>query len=174
MDPQGSHDVTLILQSLRQGDEAGLERILPIVYGELQNIARRQMAKEKAGHTLQPTALVHEAYLCLVNASAGHLGEPRPFFRRRGAGNATGPGRSCTPEGPFTARGAKPGGNSARGLEGGRTRALRAGRTVHGAAVLSALATELSARASRAVRSSSRRLLGGAGLRLARLGRPVP
>jgi len=50
MDPQGSHDVTLILQSLRQGDEAGLERILPIVYGELQNIARRQMAKEKAGH----------------------------------------------------------------------------------------------------------------------------
>ena len=70
MDPAGSHDLTLILQSLRHGDEAGLERILPIVYGELQNIARRQMAKEKAGHTLQPTALVHEAYLRLVNASA--------------------------------------------------------------------------------------------------------
>jgi ECF sigma factor len=62
MDPQGSHDVTLILQSLRQGDEAGLERILPIVYGELQNIARRQMAKEKAGHRT-----VHRGALGLSN-----------------------------------------------------------------------------------------------------------
>ena len=70
MDPSGPHDLTLALQSLRQGDEAGLERILPIVYAELQNIARRQMAKEKVGHTLQPTALVHEAYLRLVNESA--------------------------------------------------------------------------------------------------------
>jgi RNA polymerase sigma factor (TIGR02999 family) len=64
------HDLTLALKSLRAGDEAGLDHILQVVYSELQRIARNQMSKEKAGHTLQPTALVHEAYLRLVDDAA--------------------------------------------------------------------------------------------------------
>ena len=49
----------------RGGDAAALEEILPLVYGELRRIAGRQMGRERADHTLQPTALVHEAYLRL-------------------------------------------------------------------------------------------------------------
>ena len=57
-------DVTDILL---QQDERGLERIVPILYDELKRVARAQLAHESRNHTLQPTALVHEAYLRLVN-----------------------------------------------------------------------------------------------------------
>jgi RNA polymerase sigma-70 factor, ECF subfamily len=61
-----SHTVTLLLQSWSQGDESAIERLMPIVYDELRRLARRYMAGEQRGHTLQPTELVNEAYLRLV------------------------------------------------------------------------------------------------------------
>ena len=51
----------------REGDESALERLVPIVHNELRRIARRCMAGERAGHTLQATALVNEAYMRLIN-----------------------------------------------------------------------------------------------------------
>jgi len=66
MAPPESHDLTLALGSLRSGDKKQFEQILPIVYDELRLIAQNQMSQERVGHTLQPTALVHEAYLRLL------------------------------------------------------------------------------------------------------------
>ncbi|HTL73538.1 MAG TPA: sigma-70 family RNA polymerase sigma factor [bacterium] len=62
-------DVTLILQNVERGDGGAMEELLPLVYNELRNIAAARMTRESAGHTLQPTALVHEAWLRLVNDS---------------------------------------------------------------------------------------------------------
>jgi RNA polymerase sigma-70 factor (ECF subfamily) len=62
-----SHDVTRLLVKWRDGDDAALQLLVPIVHDELQRLARRQMAGERPGHTLQPTALVNEAYVRLVN-----------------------------------------------------------------------------------------------------------
>lgn len=59
-------DVTLILKAARRGDSRVMEDLLPLVYGELRQLAAVRMARESAGHTLQPTALVHEAWLRLV------------------------------------------------------------------------------------------------------------
>jgi RNA polymerase sigma factor (TIGR02999 family) len=61
------HDVTALLDEWSRGDRAALGQLLPLVYAELRRIAARQLGKERAGHTLQPTALVHEAYLRLVD-----------------------------------------------------------------------------------------------------------
>jgi RNA polymerase sigma factor (TIGR02999 family) len=61
------HDVTRLLVRWKDGDEAALQQLVPIVHEELRRLARRQMAGERPGHTLQPTALVNEAYLRLVN-----------------------------------------------------------------------------------------------------------
>ena len=60
--------VTGLLLQWGQGDEAALERLIPLVYRELHQIARRCMAGERGGHSLQATALVNEAYLRLVDA----------------------------------------------------------------------------------------------------------
>jgi RNA polymerase sigma-70 factor, ECF subfamily len=62
-----SHDLTRLLARWKDGDEAALQQLVPIVHEELRRLARRQMAGERPGHTLQPTALVNEAYLRLVN-----------------------------------------------------------------------------------------------------------
>jgi RNA polymerase sigma-70 factor (ECF subfamily) len=59
--------VTQLLLAWGQGDEAALDQLVPVVHAELRRIARRQMGNERAGHTLQPTALVNEAYLRLVD-----------------------------------------------------------------------------------------------------------
>ena len=59
-------DVTRILSQLEAGDSWAAEQLLPLVYNELRKLAQKHMAAEAAGHTLQPTALVHEAYLRLV------------------------------------------------------------------------------------------------------------
>lgn len=59
-------DVTQLLQDLSRGDPQAMERLFPIVYGELRRVAHRQLGRERAGHTLNTTALVHEAYLKLV------------------------------------------------------------------------------------------------------------
>ena len=60
--------VTQLLLAWSDGDEAALERLLPLVEAELRVLARRYMARERGGHTLQPTALVHEAFLRLIDA----------------------------------------------------------------------------------------------------------
>ncbi len=59
-------DVTLILQAMGRGEERTLDELLPLVYEELRHLAAARMAQESAGHTLQPTALVHEAWMRLV------------------------------------------------------------------------------------------------------------
>ncbi len=60
------NDITLILQAVGRGENQASEELLPLVYGELRRLAAGRMAKESAGHTLQPTALVHEAWIRLV------------------------------------------------------------------------------------------------------------
>ena len=70
-------DVTRILGRAQQGDSKAAEELLPIVYEELRKLAAHRMANEASGHTLQPTALVHEAWLRLV-------GNESPQFQNRG------------------------------------------------------------------------------------------
>jgi len=59
--------VTQLLLDASNGDKEALDRVLPLVYGELRRLAARYLSREGVGHTLQPTALVHEAYLRLVD-----------------------------------------------------------------------------------------------------------
>jgi len=61
-------EVTRILTAIEQGDAQASEELLPLVYHELRRMAAHKMASEPAGHTLQPTALVHEAWLQLVDS----------------------------------------------------------------------------------------------------------
>jgi len=61
------HDVTALLADWSRGDRGALGQLLPLVYEELRRIAARQLGRERVDHTLQPTALVHEAYLRLVD-----------------------------------------------------------------------------------------------------------
>jgi RNA polymerase sigma-70 factor, ECF subfamily len=65
--PVSNHEVTRLLQAWAAGDESALEQLMPLVYEELHRIARRYMAGEHPGQTLQTTALVHEVYLRLVD-----------------------------------------------------------------------------------------------------------
>ena len=60
-------EVTGLLVAWNQGDPQAVERLMPLVYAELREIAERQFRRERAGHTLQPTAVVHEAYFKLVD-----------------------------------------------------------------------------------------------------------
>ena len=62
-----SADVTQLLRAWRKGDRSALDRLTPIVYQDLRRLARRQLFAERPGHTLQPTALVNEAYMRLVD-----------------------------------------------------------------------------------------------------------
>lgn len=66
-DPPSTHRVTRLLSAWREGDEAASEALMAAVYEELRRIARSYLHRERDGHTLQPTALVHEAYLQLVD-----------------------------------------------------------------------------------------------------------
>jgi RNA polymerase sigma-70 factor, ECF subfamily len=63
-----SQTIVQLLQEWRAGDERAYERLIPLVYVELRRLARGQLRREQQGHSLQPTALVHEAYLRLVHA----------------------------------------------------------------------------------------------------------
>jgi RNA polymerase sigma-70 factor, ECF subfamily len=65
-DPTGSGMVTALLAAWSAGEEAAAERLLPIVYGELKAIARKAFRRERGDHTLQPTAVVHEAFIKLA------------------------------------------------------------------------------------------------------------
>ncbi|MFT5284115.1 MAG: RNA polymerase sigma factor (TIGR02999 family) [Planctomycetota bacterium] len=70
-------DITRYLEQLSEGEEQAAERLLDIVYLELRALAKSKLAKEPAGHTLQPTALVHEAWMRLIGD------EPRDWKSRR-------------------------------------------------------------------------------------------
>src|SRR5207247_2855039 len=74
-------EVTRILDQLQQGDPHAAEQLLPLVYDELRKLAAERMANERPGQTLQATALVHEAYLRLVDVErAQHWNNRGHFF----------------------------------------------------------------------------------------------
>lgn len=73
-------DVTRILSAIEQGDPSAAEQLLPLVYDELRRLAAEKMALEKPGHTLQATALVHEAYLRLVDTATVQQWNSRGHF----------------------------------------------------------------------------------------------
>src|SRR5215212_6332619 len=73
-------DVTGLLFAWSEGDSTALDALLPVVYAELRRQARRALRREAAGHTLQPTALVHEAYLKLVDQGPGRWQGRAQFF----------------------------------------------------------------------------------------------
>ena len=73
-------DVTCILDRVQQGDPKAAEELLPLVYEELRKLAASKMANEAPGQTLQPTALVHEAYLRLVGSSPEQWSGRGHFF----------------------------------------------------------------------------------------------
>jgi len=64
-----SGDVTRLLQSARAGDRTALDRVLSLLYDDLRRVARRQLARERGSRTIQPTTLVHEAYLKLAGSA---------------------------------------------------------------------------------------------------------
>lgn len=73
-------EVTRILNAIEQGDPRAAGELLPLVYGELRRLAAARMAQEAPGHTLQPTALVHEAWLKLVGDEGRHWNGRAHFF----------------------------------------------------------------------------------------------
>ncbi len=75
-----SNQVTQILNQIEAGDAQATEQLLPLVYQELRRLASRKMTHEKAGHTLQPTALVHEAFLRLVGGEDSEAWDGRGHF----------------------------------------------------------------------------------------------
>jgi RNA polymerase sigma factor (TIGR02999 family) len=104
-------DVTALLGAWGRGDQTALDRLFPLVYAELRRVAARQLRHERPHHTLQPTALVHEAYLRLVNQRGANWQSRAHFFgvaarlmrrilvdhaRRHGA-SKRGEGVSCLP-----------------------------------------------------------------------------
>jgi len=70
MDDVPPSAVTALLREWRNGDRVALDRLLPLVYGELRTIARAHLALERPGQTLQATALVHEAYLRMIGQNS--------------------------------------------------------------------------------------------------------
>src|SRR5262245_55092328 len=74
-------DVTQLLNAVQQGDAQAAAQLLPLVYDELRSLARQMLAVETSGQTLQPTALVHEAYLRLVGPGDRRYADQGHFFR---------------------------------------------------------------------------------------------
>jgi len=80
MTPPASQEVTDLLLAWSQGDDSALEKLLPLVYNELHRLAHHYMGGERAGHTLQTTALVNEAYLRLIDSSRVRWQSRAHFF----------------------------------------------------------------------------------------------
>jgi RNA polymerase sigma factor (TIGR02999 family) len=74
------NEVTRILDRVQRGDSNAAEKLLPLVYEELRKLAAHNMARERAGHTLQPTALVHEAWLRLAGERKQEWAGRAQFF----------------------------------------------------------------------------------------------
>ena len=77
--PQGTSDATRMLRAI--GDAGAGAALLPLVYDELRRLAAHHLAGERPGHTLQPTALVHEAYLRLIDGDGRRFADRAHFFR---------------------------------------------------------------------------------------------
>src|SRR6516225_5099927 len=73
-------DLTQLLRNLRSGDETAAAKVVAAAYGELRKVAARCMRNERPGHTLQPTALVNEAFLRLVGASGVEWQDRAHFY----------------------------------------------------------------------------------------------
>src|SRR4029434_3658283 len=74
------NEVTRILSAIEHGDPSAAEQLLPLVYDELRTLAAQKLAQEKPGQTLQATALVHEAYVRLVDADKAQPWDSRGHF----------------------------------------------------------------------------------------------
>lgn len=74
------NNVTQLLSAVQAGDNRAAEQLLPVVYEELRRLAARKLAREKPGQTLQATALVHEAYVRLVDTDESQQFQGRPYF----------------------------------------------------------------------------------------------
>lgn len=75
-----SSDISLILTAIERGESTAVGDLLPLVYKELRAMARAKLAQESAGHTLQATALVHEAYIRLVDTPVAQKWHSRKYF----------------------------------------------------------------------------------------------
>jgi len=111
-DPQPDPtEATRLLGEAARGDPSAAEQLLPLVYDELRSLAARRMRDERVGHTLEPTALVHEAYARLVRSDGTRFKDKQHFFamaarairrvlidyaRARGADRRGGAARRCT------------------------------------------------------------------------------
>lgn len=80
VEPTRMSELTQILEAVQQGDSKAAEELLPLVYEELRRLAAHKMAAERSEHTLQPTALVHEAWLRLVGNEASRFDNRSHFF----------------------------------------------------------------------------------------------
>ena len=78
--PQSPHNVTQLLLGWSHGDKEALDKLVPLVYDELRRQASRYLRRERAGHTLQTTALIHEAYVRLVDQRNVHWQNRAHFF----------------------------------------------------------------------------------------------
>ncbi len=79
-DPKSPEEVTELLQAWSRGDQSAFDRLAPVVYAELRRLARRYMSRERPDHTLQPTELVHEAYMRLAEFDKLHWKNRIHFF----------------------------------------------------------------------------------------------
>jgi hypothetical protein len=74
------HEVTQLLKTCGSGDKGALNKLMPLVYEDLRRIATRHMANQREGHTLQTTALVHEAYLRRIDLKQVSWNDRAHFF----------------------------------------------------------------------------------------------
>src|SRR4026207_1814217 len=79
--PEGSGQITRMLREWSGGDESVAEKLAPLVYDELRRMASNYMHPERPGHTLQPTALIHETYLRLIDQGQPEWRSRSHFFR---------------------------------------------------------------------------------------------
>src|SRR5256885_13100332 len=75
-----THSVTELLEQWNHGDREALDKLMPLIYEELRKMARRYMNQQNPGHTLQTTALIHEAYLRMVKQKEKHFQNRAHFF----------------------------------------------------------------------------------------------
>jgi RNA polymerase sigma factor (TIGR02999 family) len=78
--PESSNPATVALQMLAAGDQRAADALFPLIYSELRKLAAAKLANERADHTLQPTALVHEAYLKLIDQTRVEWKNSQHFF----------------------------------------------------------------------------------------------
>src|SRR5262245_5240684 len=121
MTPTSPNEVTQLLLAWSDGDQTALEELTPLVYAELRRLAEKYMRHERAGHPLQTTALVNEAYLRLIDLKQAQWPQPRALLRHRCPGNEAHPGGFRPQAPPGRARrvcAANPAGGSCGGVEG--------------------------------------------------------